>query len=421
MMLKTIWLHAVLILVIIPSVIEADPLNLHLSTIVRQTYNDNVFLTASKGQDDYVTRVTPGAQVRWLNGLADIRLGAYVTSFFYHENDELNTTDQSYDGVVSYSWSPRFTTHMQVAYINDDRRDRELNQSGLLFGEDVRRRWDIGLNNKWLIDDITSLSMDLSASTEQYDDPESMDLDSIGVLLNVSRDLQSWINRARGQITMGVYQYIYEREYGFSSSAFGDTLSTELKEERSIGYYTFSTGLSYQWTQLLNLNGYVGARYSDTEHENVQTRRSTLFGSDEQSVCLSNHSWGFVGQLRLDYSGSYLRGVLSANHDYTPASGRDGVVERTILLGDISRRFSRELDFGIQAKWFQNKSAAGETGSAIDEATTQLSLAMTYVFNRQWSVGLRYALTRVDDYDDRTHYDRNTTVLTIRWNWALVE
>jgi hypothetical protein len=421
MMLKTIWLQAVLILMLGPSVIEADPLTLNLSTSVSQTHNDNVFFSAAKEQDDDITRVTPGARVRWYKGRTDVRLGAHVTAFFHRENDELNTTDQAYDGVVSYNWNPRFTSRMQVAYLNDDRRDRALDQSGLLFGEDVRQRWDIGLRNECLIDDITALSMDLSASTEQYDDPESMDLNAFGALLTFSRDLQSWINHTQGQISMGAYQYNFERRYGFSNTALGDTLSTELSEERNMGYYTFSTGLSHQWTQTLNLNGYVGARYSDSEHDIVQIRRSTLFGSDEQSVSQSNHSWGFVGQLRLDFNGSHLRGILSANHDYAPASGRDGVVDRTTLRGDITRRFSREVDFGVQAKWFQNKSDGGDTGSAIDEATTQLSLGMTYAFNRQWSALLRYTLTQVDDRDDGFQYDRNTAVLTIRWDWALGE
>jgi hypothetical protein len=154
----------------------------------------------------------------------------------------------------------------------------------------------------------------------------------------------------------------------------------------------------------------VGPRYTET---NVDDDGTGQKDSDE---------WGGSGQILLAYRGELTDWSLTFFHDLRKASGRYGTTERTALLGEIRRRFTKEFQGRLSAEYFLNKADRGKLAAEdIDEETFRVRTLLRYDFTRDIALEASYSFTRTEDNEDDTDAKRNVVFIRLRLQYPLFD
>jgi hypothetical protein len=392
---------------------SASSVDLVFSGYAEERYDDNV-LFSTRPTEDFVTVAAPRLLARYFTELTDLSLSAAATYYGYQENQDLDTVDQRYAGMWRRQWSERFSASLEAIFLDDQSRDRVLEESGLLTAETHRRRVDATLGGQYTLTERNFLTASYAFLDESYDAPRIDDLIGHVLQAGIHRRVGAHPERTTAFLQASYYLYQYTNSYSEAWIPGLEPISVE--SERDIQTWAAYLGVEHHWTEKLTLDASAGARYSRYEIELRQGNSYVQFEETDEF-----DPWGFVGALGLNYAGLYTNAGLNLSHDLAPASGRNRLTERTSLRLDGSWRPTQEWLLGANASAFLNRSEETGAASDIDELSTSLTASVRYEFNRQWSLGLRYTFYWIDDRESEVERRRNIGALVLGWNLPVWE
>ena len=399
----------------------ADPLRLTFGASVEERYNDNIFWDTEDETDDFVTTVSPEVILGYQTGRSGATLKGQADFYYYAENSELDDVDQYYSAKLSHQWTPRLLTTLDWSYADDNRPDREFAETGLLLDTDRRKKWDGLLAGQYQLDEVSSLGLSYTYLNEKFNDPDRFDLAGHFCGLSYSRNLSRYLSRTTGSIRLQGGLYKYTQDYSNEEPFFLGTITNVVDYEQAIENYSFTLGVGHELTEKLRISFDAGTRYTVSE---TTTSQSIIYSWDGRSDARdeeTDRSWGFVGTLETAYTGETVRISLLANHDLVPASGENGLTERTKVVLSMNKRLTEDLRAYGSAGAFRNRSDRSDVTTDIDEYSLNFTIGLRYAFDANWSIGGVYRLSWLDDREEGNEYSRNIVSLVVNYNWPIWE
>lgn len=399
---------------------DADALKLKATTIVEEKYSDNVFFDSDDRLDDLITHFSPGLQGGCQTETTELLLGGRVDYYDYQEHDDLDAMDRFYDGRFTRRWDSRFTTNLTASYLEDETRERELAETGLLFSDDRRQRKTYGLDGQYQVNERSAVSFFYGFQTEDFADELNYDLSIHTIQILITSGVSPVPERCIGrmQLVGGLYEYL--RNY-VAVDPFLGVYNTEVDDEQSIDYYSTSLGFEYEWTERLHLTFDLGGRFTKIEKTLKQAVESNPLGLEVPPDKEESESWGYVAMLDMVYKGEKGRFNIMASHDLVPASGQEGTTERTTIKLNGSKRLTDQWSFSWAARGYLNRSDGTEVTTDEDELTIQLHAGLKYIFDPQWTLGAYWLTSWIDDRETDEERTQNKITLRLQWNWPILE
>lgn len=365
----------------------ADGDSLVLSLGLKEEYNDNIFFTDEEEVDDFITTVSPGIELRRKYERVSASLKGLLDASLYSENSDLNDVDQNFNGDFLYLLTQRLSFSAGASYLRDSRPDREIDETGLVLGTDIRKRQHYNAGMGYKLTEITNANFTYAYDREDFDRLDSTDYNSHIIGLGLTHDLNYWLSSTTGRMNFGYGQYDYSTS--------------------DIDYYKLTIGAERQWTEIYSYYFDIGGRVTHSEFDSERT--------DDDST-------GGVVKLGMRYKGELTRGNLFFSHDVGAASGRNGTTERTSVVFLLHRRFAEKLSGSLQGGYYLNKSDRGELAiDEIDERTVRITPRISYEFSRYFSLEGAYAYAHIKDKADCTSRERNQVFVRLVFEYPLFQ
>jgi hypothetical protein len=371
---------------------RGDDFKLIPSLLLRQEYNDNIFFDEDEEEDDFITTISPGLELSERTERLEARVRGRLDALFYANNTDLDHLDQHYRGTVRYQLVPRMGVGAFAGYSETSRADRDIGATGLVQGTETRKRQNYGASTEFVLSEKTLAALSYEYEDEDFDDPDpdTVDNESHVASLQFTRDLKDFIPRTKGIMDFGYGRYEFP--------------------DADIDNYSLMFGASTELSELVSLLATVGPRYTET---NVDEDATGQKDSEE---------WGGNAQILLSYESELTEGSLTFFRDLRKASGRRGTTERTALLGEIRRRFTKEFRGRLSAEYFLNEADRGKlAGEDIDEQTFRVRTLLRYSFTRDIALEASYSFTRTEDNEDNTDTNRNVVFIRLRLQYPLFD
>jgi hypothetical protein len=376
----------------------AEELSLVPSLRLRQAYNDNIFFDSTGEIDDFRTTVSPGLDLLRRGERLNAGLSARLDGDIYADTSGLNAVDQHYSGNVNYRVTPRLGFGANGGYSRDNQPDRELLETGLLFGSQLREGYRFGISGNYLSSETTGQTLALRFERDDFDEEAQSDSEVYTASL-----LHTWNMSRLFRETVGRVSFGY---------AHGDFSTSEVDS------YSVTVGVEYDYSEHWRILADVGVRYTRTEFLALVFLNPFVAVLQEET----DSRWSGVVDASLVYNGEYTTGRITVLNDVRQASGRGGTVLRTGITGSFSRRFTEAFSGQVAAAAFRNKTVSGLVAlSDVDDVTVSVSPSIRYGFTRDLFFTAGYRLSWVDDRADDRQSKQNVLYAELYWQHPLFE
>jgi hypothetical protein len=387
------------------------------SIALREEYNDNIFLSEDE-EDDFITTITPSLRFQRRTERFNGRLGARLDVLSYADLDELNHVDQAYNGGIGYQFTSLLNVSTNVLYQKDSRPDRDIVETGLVLGDEVRERRQFGTGMTYTLSEISQATLSFQINDDDYDDPESYDSLIYQIQALYTRDLSRRLPNTVGRIICSYGRYEYDQvQYGESQTIL-ETRKYQLSRSTDVDSYQLMLGISKDWNEGVNLLLDIGGSYTVTEFTDTLDEQidNIFYGSYSRTTSSDDEQkkWGGVGQLVLTFTGEKTTTHLTLSQQVSGASGRSGASQRTAAIVDVSQRLTYKLKSSLSAGYYFNKiDQSSDETDADEEETFRLSGSLRYNFTNDVYIdgGYRFILIN-DKVEDKTK-QRNAVFVQI--------
>ena len=130
--------------------------NLFTSIGIEQEYDTNILFTSSNEIDDFITHVIPLVKVQHKTELFEFSALAAWNSFFYWDNNDLNTTNQNYVVEGNYLMTERWTVSGGASYLKDTTLQSQLEETGIVGIRQKRERIDANAGTTYAVSEKSS-------------------------------------------------------------------------------------------------------------------------------------------------------------------------------------------------------------------------------------------------------------------------
>ena len=347
---------------------------------VRQEYHDNIFYDDTNQKDELITTIIPEIQFKRNTERFNAAATVQVRGVLYKQYHELNELDQAATGRIEYRISDRLSVAAGLQYDRDSRRDRDIETTGLVLTNNIRIRQAYDVSARYVVSEKNSLSTSYAYTKEDFEDDYDADMRSHQISLGFYR----WVTPRTTLQT-----FLTHTTYDYPNI---DTQNTSL-----------TIGANHILSETLSGEYAVGLRYTQSEFlQNVLPFPFLLLQQVEED------SYGFVGQMALNYTGEVSNGRLSVYHDIKPASGQGGTTNRTGLTADFSRRFTEKMSCGVNTSYFINQADQNEHSTREeDEWTFSIRPSIRYRLNEDLSLVGAYTYRRNEDEENNESIESN--------------
>ena len=376
----------------------ADEFRVTPSVAVRQEYNDNIFFDAKKNESDAVTTVTAGVKVSDRTEILNWHVLGEAAPFFYWNHGPFNEIDQRYQGRLTYQVTPRLDVNADAGVRVDNRPDREIQETGLVFGANRRLRVNAGAGAGYATSEIQHLSASYAYQSTDWaaDDLNRSDYRGHSVTLGSATNISRWLRETSLLTNLGYSWYDYDR---------ADIQST---------YGT--VGIQRMLSEIFRLQASAGVRYTATD---FQAATLVLVPPGVLRVQYEDQhaqDWGGVGSVGLDYLGERTRSNLTASYDFRPGSGTNGPSNLLRLSFDVNHRLQERFSLGLGTGYYINKADAKEYyGVPIDEETVYVRPRLRWAFMDHFTLEGAYTYTYVRDNEADLSRDQHVVYLEFGW------
>jgi len=396
---------ALILLGIVTGTTWADDIQLVPTVAVREEYNDNIFFSSDDVEDDFITTIAGALELIERTERLDLNLFGGVAPFFYADFSDLDDTDQNYNGKISYQFSPRYSASIDGGYFVDNRPDRDVLATGLVTGNDRRRRTRVGFDTAYQVSDISGLGLRYDYLRDKWEEDTSgrEDLKANDVFFVYNRRFANRLGLTTGSLNVSYGHYDFE---------------TSLNK-------TFYGGLGVEnlFSERLTLQADAGARYVDSEFDMMQFVQVAPGIFQLQVVEESKKGWGMAGKAALRYrltekTFSSLRFL----HDIQPASSQGSTVVRTELVFSGSHKFTEKLAGSLTAGAYRSKANQDDFSSIkIDKRSFVIRPGLRWEFYTNFTLEASYSYIYEDDRVTDNDIDQNRVWVQIAYGLPLFE
>ncbi len=380
---------------------------LHINSGMEIEYNDNLFFSRRDQEEDLITTGTLGLDAGYKSERTEFHLNPSWRFYKYLEESDLDDYDQLYRATLDYKMTPRLTFSSEGGYIVDNRREDQVVDTGVVFENVERTRWEAMVSAEYLPSEKMALSMFGQYWNDDYEDQRLRssfsDLEAIGGGLGYTHLMSVFYRPTYLRLNGGYFNYDYE-------SAETD-------------YYYLTVGASAELNEKYTLLAEAGPRYTDSDFD--VARNESIAVPPFSRVVIDQESssdWGSTWLLSLTYDGEMTNWEMALSRDITAASGETQTVEQTELRLDLNRRWSWEWSTSLLMRYYYKES--DRENSDIDddsEDTLVVQPRVRYRLNNDWFAQGTYRYTWRDDNEFDDSWDRNQVLIQIGHNWKIWE
>jgi hypothetical protein len=364
----------------------ADDFRLMPNASLREEYNDNIFFDADTGQDDFITTASAGLALRERTERLSADLAARFDGLAYADHSELNDLEEYYKGNLAYQLNPFVKVSADAGYSVDSRPDRDIDVTGFVLTNDVRRRQNYSCAVDYQATEKTALFSSYAYQDDQFETSDREEFTGQNVLIGLTRSLD--LIKPTGLRFYGHYSH-----YDFFSS--------------TVDNYSLTAGVSRQVTEKLSFIFDAGPRYTE--------------GSEKRTSNTSYDS-GLGGRFSLAYDEELTSADLTLFHEISGSGGRDGATERTGLQVAVKRRIADRSSIRLAIDSFLNRADRDAAFvSDLDELTTTVSPSLHYEFSQVLFGEAGYRYTLVDDREAEHERHRNLLFVKLTYQYPVVE
>jgi hypothetical protein len=387
------------------------------SIALREEYNDNIFLSGDE-EDDFITTITPSLRFQHRTERFHGLLGARLDILSYLDLEYLDHVDQRYDGSTGYQLTPLLNVSAHALYQKDSRPDRDIVETGLVLGDEIRERRQLGTGMTYTLSEISQVTLSFNVNDDDYHNPESYDSLTYQIQALYIHDLSRRLPNTVGRISCSCGRYEYDQlEYG-ESQTFLQTRKFQLSRSTDVDTYQVMFGVSKDWTERVNLlvdigGSYTVTEFTDTLNEDID---NILYGSFSQTTCEDDEQkkWGGVGQLVLTFTGEKTATHLTLSQQVSGSSGRSGASRRTAAIADVRQKFTDKLSGSISADYYYNTiDRSSNQGDDDEEETFRVAGFLRYDFTQDVYIRGGYGFTHIDDKDEDETIERNAVFVQV--------
>jgi hypothetical protein len=394
-----------IILGIVVEITWADEFQLVPTVALREEYNDNIFFNSSNTESDFITTIGGSLELIERTERLDMNLFGGVAPFFYADFNELDDTDQNYNGKISYQFTPRYSASIDGGYFVDNRPDRDTIATGLVTGIDQRRRWRFGADTAYQLSDISGIGLryDYHRDNWKEENPEREDLTANDVFLGYNRQFANRLGLTTGRLNLS-YGY-YDFETSKNNTFYG------------------GLGADHAFSERLTWKAELGARYVDSEFDVLQLVQVAPGVFQLRVVEESKKGWGMAGLAAMRYrltekTFSSLRFL----HDIQPASVQGSTVVRTELVFFGNHKFTDKLAGFFSAGAYRNKADQDEFSfREVDINTFFIRPRIRWEFYENFTLEAAYSYIYHDDRAGDFDWDQNRVWVQIAYGLPLFE
>ncbi|MDJ0668018.1 MAG: hypothetical protein QNJ61_12090 [Desulfobacterales bacterium] len=380
---------------------------LHLNSGLEQEYNDNLFFSPSDQEEDLISTGTFGIEAGYKSEKTEINLKPLWRFYKYVENTDLDDNDQLYRATLEHQVTPRFSLNAKGAYINDNRREDQVEETGVVFENVERTRWEGLLAAEYLLSEKAAVNAFGQYWNDDYEDrrlrSSLSDLEAAGGGIGFSHLMSVFYHPTYFRLNTGYFNYDY------------DSADTD--------YYYLTMGASAEINETYTFMAEAGPRYTDSEFD--AARRESIPGTSSSSVVIrreNSSDWGWNGLLSLAYRGEKTKWELGLSREITASSGETQTVEQTELRLDYDCRWTWEWSTNLLMRYYYKES--DRENSDIDDGAQDTLIVqprVRYRINNDWFLQGSYRYTWRDDNDFDESWDRNQMLFQIGHNWKIWE
>jgi len=382
---------------------------------VKQEYSDNILLTSTDEEADFITTGTAGVTISRRDQRMRASLDGNVSRLMYQDNDDLNGTDGQVRGTWNYQVTERVGTGLAASFLRDSRGDQYLDTTGVVLAR-VRERDSTRLSGTmdYRFSELSAGEFTLAYGTTTVDEFFNEEEDeSVRVDLAFSRNLSRTFKHTTGLINVSYMRYTSDQE-----TMIPDPLvPTSVFQRFDADMFQVTAGFSRELTELTRMYVMAGASYTEsTETGRVVT--SGLIDSETIRPELQDDSLDGVLSAGVIYSGLYYDFRLSVSHDIRGGAGTNGTVERsTVNLGG-TRRLTEDLSLTLNVSGYLNR-REWETLSDLDQVTINVQPGFRYRITDTLDLSGAYRYTHVEERQTGLIRERNLVYLVIRKEFDL--
>jgi hypothetical protein len=386
---------------------KGGPHFFHVDSGLELEYNDNLFFTRRNQEEDLITTGTFGLDAGYKTERIEFHLNPFWRFYKYLEESDLDDYDQLYRANLEYHWTPRFTFNSEGGYIIDNRREDQVVETGVVFENVERTRWEALLAAEYLVSEKTTVNVFGQYLNDDYEEKRFRtsfsDLEAIGGGLGYTHLMSVLYRPTYYRLNAGYFNYNY------------DTAETD--------YYYLTMGISAEVNETYTIIAEAGPRYTDSEFD--AARRESIPGTSLSEIVISQENssdWGWNGLLSLAYRGEMTNWELALSREVTASSGNTQAVEQTEIRLDYDRRWTWEWSTNLLMRYYNKES--DRKNSDFDDGeqdTLVVQPRVRYRIDNDWFLQGSYRYTWRDDSDIDESWDRNQVLFQIGHNWKILE
>jgi len=398
---------------------------------IKEEYNDNIFFAddddITDEEEDFITTLSAGLRLLHRSEKSELLFNGRFDRLIYGENDSLNDHENFLNGNASFDITPHFRLLAGADYQRRTRRDRELDEAGLLVNtNEPSYRQHYGIGGEYTLTENTQFSLGYYFDRNDYDDPGSYDTKYHGVDFGLYHFLSA---QTIGRLILGFVTYDLSNSVdallpgifpgpegpipGFAAGV--------VRDESTIDNYSFTLGASHAITELFTILVDVGTRYTTSDRDQSFLVPPPII-SLTPDIETDDDGWGTVGQVRIDYRDERNSASLAAYRDISAASGSYGATERTTVGIQAGRRLTEHLSSNISLQYFWNESDAGEISlQEVDEETFTITPLVRYAITDDLDLEAQYQYVRLEDNEDDTDANRSLIFLRLVYEFPLLD
>ena len=409
-------LALIILLVLWTSAALADPDSLTPFISIDQQYSDNILFSDDRPEADWITAVEGGLTLARKTQRLDTLLTGRLKQRWYADNSALDALDGFASGSVDYRLTERLSLGGTADYSKDSTRDRDTDSTGLKIAGD-REKYGFSVSSDFMVSEITKAGIEVSyGNTEIDEDDELEDNDSFNVTLSFSKDLSETFKNTTGLLNISYFRYTADIDSQYQYQSLGLSFNRDTFQEYTSDTFQFSAGFSRQLTEIMDVYFLAGASYSRTDEKTSFKTFLTENGALSRQGDLTDEQDATVGGVfstGVNYKGLKSTMGLALSQDMRGASGTNGVVQRTSLSGNVSRRLTEDLTFSLNASCYLNQNER-TTQDDTDDLTFNVQPGFRYRFTHTFSLSGYYRYTHLDDRIEETQTERNLFSMTLK-------
>ena len=381
-------------------------------------YNDNILLNENNILSDNITTLAPKLELVRHSERYTARADGKLEFYRFEEYDVFDDMDQWYNGSIESTPTERWQLGAEAHASDDNRPDRDVEETGLVLNNIQRRRINAGASASYSFTEMMGGGLSLEFNRENFDDPETSDRKDYHAMVSLTRSLDAWLARTTGRMFLSYSHYEFTREYDRTSTGGFFQINTLIKDDYEVDNYSLTFGTQSAVTERFDLTADLGVRYAENQRDFKVSRSYTppLITEDPTVTSEDSDTYGFVGNLDFSYKGERYRCNLLLSHDLQPVSGENNTVNRTTVRLGGHYRFLERLRGNLYLKWYRNESDDDDIGASqndIDTQTWNLGGGLRWGLTDYLDLAVTYTYTFLDDRDDDTTTYRNRALITL--------